>query len=189
MNYVISPSFLNIHLHVRSMKLMLRPEWRLWPFSSFLGVLDLKTGVTIALLFAVRRCLFFFSFFSKFTDTFPSVTGFQQGRGCVWSHCRSDWGRWLFCTTESLHILCSGSRRVDLGSPCDTGSTFISHSTDIPFISYCFRKMQKRHYISLIYFLPTISFPPHGPSFSPLFGGYGHLTTDAAKRILLLSKL
>jgi hypothetical protein len=35
------------------MKLMLRPEWRLWPISTFLGVLDLKTGVTIALLFAV----------------------------------------------------------------------------------------------------------------------------------------
>lgn len=35
------------------MKLMLRPEWRLWPLSSFLGLLDLKTGVTIALLFVV----------------------------------------------------------------------------------------------------------------------------------------
>jgi hypothetical protein len=39
-------------LHDR-MKLMLRPEWRLWPLSSFLGILDLKTGVTVALLFAV----------------------------------------------------------------------------------------------------------------------------------------
>ncbi|KAF8909328.1 Inositolphosphorylceramide synthase subunit Kei1-domain-containing protein [Gymnopilus junonius] len=35
------------------MKLMLRPEWRLWPLSSFLGLLDLKTGVTVALLFAL----------------------------------------------------------------------------------------------------------------------------------------
>ncbi|KAJ7139388.1 Inositolphosphorylceramide synthase subunit Kei1-domain-containing protein, partial [Mycena epipterygia] len=35
------------------MKLMLRNEWRLWPFNSFLGVLDIKTGVTIALLFAL----------------------------------------------------------------------------------------------------------------------------------------
>ncbi|KAH7885792.1 Inositolphosphorylceramide synthase subunit Kei1-domain-containing protein [Phlebopus sp. FC_14] len=35
------------------MKLMLRPEWRLWPASTFLGVLDLKTGVTIALLFTL----------------------------------------------------------------------------------------------------------------------------------------
>ena len=35
------------------MKLMLRPEWRLWPISTFLHLLDLKTGVTIALLFAV----------------------------------------------------------------------------------------------------------------------------------------
>lgn len=32
---------------------MLRPEWRLWPLSSFLGVLDLKTGVTIVLIFAL----------------------------------------------------------------------------------------------------------------------------------------
>ncbi|KAF8637588.1 hypothetical protein AX17_002657 [Amanita inopinata Kibby_2008] len=35
------------------MKLMLRPEWRLWPLSSFLGVLDIKTGATIGLLFAL----------------------------------------------------------------------------------------------------------------------------------------
>ncbi|KXN92655.1 Inositol phoshorylceramide synthase regulatory subunit kei1 [Leucoagaricus sp. SymC.cos] len=35
------------------MKLTLRPEWRLWPLSSFLGLIDLKTGVTIALLFAL----------------------------------------------------------------------------------------------------------------------------------------
>ncbi|OAX38881.1 DUF1753-domain-containing protein [Rhizopogon vinicolor AM-OR11-026] len=35
------------------MKLILRPEWRLWPISTFLGVTDLKTGVTIALLFAL----------------------------------------------------------------------------------------------------------------------------------------
>ncbi|KAI0708804.1 Inositolphosphorylceramide synthase subunit Kei1-domain-containing protein [Cerioporus squamosus] len=35
------------------MKLTLRPEWRLRPLSSFLGFLDIKTGVTIALLFAL----------------------------------------------------------------------------------------------------------------------------------------
>jgi len=35
------------------MKLMLRPEWRLWPISTFICLLDLKTGVTIALLFAL----------------------------------------------------------------------------------------------------------------------------------------
>lgn len=35
------------------MRLMLRPEWRLWPFGSFLGLLDLKSGVTVALLFVV----------------------------------------------------------------------------------------------------------------------------------------
>ena len=36
------------------MKLMLKPEWRIWPLSSFLGRLDLKTGVTVSLMFAVR---------------------------------------------------------------------------------------------------------------------------------------
>ncbi|KAK7687812.1 hypothetical protein QCA50_009031 [Cerrena zonata] len=36
-----------------AMKLTLRPEWRLRPLSSFLGFLDLKTGVTCALLFAL----------------------------------------------------------------------------------------------------------------------------------------
>ena len=36
------------------MKLTLRPEWRLRPLSSFLGFLDIKTGVLIAILFAVR---------------------------------------------------------------------------------------------------------------------------------------
>ena len=36
-----------------AMKLTLRPEWRLYPLSSFLGVLDLKTGVIVALLFAL----------------------------------------------------------------------------------------------------------------------------------------
>ncbi|KAG9309461.1 Inositolphosphorylceramide synthase subunit Kei1-domain-containing protein [Chiua virens] len=35
------------------MKLILRPEWRLWPISNFFGLLDLKTGVVIALLFAL----------------------------------------------------------------------------------------------------------------------------------------
>ncbi|OBZ73883.1 Inositol phoshorylceramide synthase regulatory subunit kei1 [Grifola frondosa] len=35
------------------MKLTLRPEWRLRPLTSFLGFLDIKTGVIIALLFAL----------------------------------------------------------------------------------------------------------------------------------------
>ncbi|XP_006461929.1 hypothetical protein AGABI2DRAFT_151536 [Agaricus bisporus var. bisporus H97] len=32
---------------------MLRPEWRLWPLASFAGLLDLKTAVTVSLLFAL----------------------------------------------------------------------------------------------------------------------------------------
>lgn len=36
------------------MKLTLRPEWRIRPFQSFLGCIDIKTGVIVALAFAVR---------------------------------------------------------------------------------------------------------------------------------------
>jgi uncharacterized membrane protein/cbb3-type cytochrome oxidase subunit 3 len=43
------------------MRLTLRPEWRLWPLSSFCGFLDIKNGVIVALLFAVRV----FSYISK----------------------------------------------------------------------------------------------------------------------------
>ncbi|KAF9269056.1 DUF1753-domain-containing protein [Marasmius fiardii PR-910] len=32
---------------------MLRPEWRLWPLASCLGILDLKTAVSVTLFFAV----------------------------------------------------------------------------------------------------------------------------------------
>jgi len=35
------------------MKLTLRPEWRLRPFQSFLGCIDIKTGVVVALAFAM----------------------------------------------------------------------------------------------------------------------------------------
>ncbi|KAI0060722.1 DUF1753-domain-containing protein [Artomyces pyxidatus] len=41
------------HLNGRFMKLTLRQEWRLRPLNSFLGFLDLKTGVTIAVFFAL----------------------------------------------------------------------------------------------------------------------------------------
>ena len=37
------------------MKLTLRPEWRPRPLTSFLGFVDIKTGVTVAILFAVSR--------------------------------------------------------------------------------------------------------------------------------------
>ncbi|KAH8104047.1 DUF1753-domain-containing protein [Cristinia sonorae] len=44
------------------MKLTLRPEWRIRPLQSFLGCVDIKTGVLVALAFAVRpvehpRCM------------------------------------------------------------------------------------------------------------------------------------
>jgi hypothetical protein len=44
-------------LHETRMKLTLRPEWRLRPLTSFLGFLDIKTGVTVAILFAVSAQL------------------------------------------------------------------------------------------------------------------------------------
>lgn len=39
------------------MKLTLKQEWKPRPLNSFLGVIDLKIGVTIAFLFAVRPVL------------------------------------------------------------------------------------------------------------------------------------
>ena len=39
------------------MKLTLRPEWRIRPFQSFLGCIDIKTGVIVALAFAVSPVL------------------------------------------------------------------------------------------------------------------------------------
>ncbi|KIY68906.1 DUF1753-domain-containing protein [Cylindrobasidium torrendii FP15055 ss-10] len=35
------------------MKLTLRPEWRMWPLSTFFSILDIKTGTTVVLLFAL----------------------------------------------------------------------------------------------------------------------------------------
>jgi len=52
-SFLFSSSLIRLAVAV-PMKLTLRPEWRLWPLTSFLGLLDIKTGVTVALLFAVR---------------------------------------------------------------------------------------------------------------------------------------
>lgn len=69
------------------MKITLRPEWRLRPLSSFLGILDLKTGVTIALLFAVCILLFlrvyvlddyFFSSLTKSQEYMASYHSSQE---------------------------------------------------------------------------------------------------------------
>jgi hypothetical protein len=54
-----SPSLLFVHLpfaflHVLLMKLTLKHQLRPRPFTSMLGFLDLKTGVTLVVLFAVR---------------------------------------------------------------------------------------------------------------------------------------
>ncbi|EPQ56603.1 DUF1753-domain-containing protein [Gloeophyllum trabeum ATCC 11539] len=50
---------------------MLRPEWRLRPLSSFLGFLDIKTGVVVALLFAL---------FNKVTGVY-GLLAFLMGAG------------------------------------------------------------------------------------------------------------
>jgi len=70
------------------MRLTLRPEWRLWPLSSFLGLLDLKTGVTLALLFAVGIVIFL-SFYPLLT----SNSAAEQGRRRLWTHRCPDWSR------------------------------------------------------------------------------------------------
>ena len=60
-----TPFFL--HLHVHFMKLTLRRALRPRPFSSMLGFLDLKTGVTLVVLFAVRTLSPNFSSFPLLT--------------------------------------------------------------------------------------------------------------------------
>jgi hypothetical protein len=54
---VPSHPLLSLHVPLLTMKLTLKRQLRPRPFSSVLGFLDLKTGVTVVVLFAVRTAL------------------------------------------------------------------------------------------------------------------------------------
>lgn len=89
------------------MKLTLRPEWRLRPLSSCLGLLDIKTGVTVALLFAVCAPVHSWIFTdAQFAYTLGVVaSGVEQGRGCLRSHCCSDRSRRFCGTAQHVSLL------------------------------------------------------------------------------------
>ena len=105
------------------MKLILRPEWRLWPINNFLGLLDLKTGVTITLLFAVRPChIFYFSKDQPNACDFPAI---QQSSRHLRTHLCAHRRRRILCPAQSVSLLASrsDSRRMGLErsqrGPCD----------------------------------------------------------------------
>ena len=93
------------------MKFMLRPEWRLWPFTSFLGLLDLKTGVTVALLFAV--CSVCSPPHPLLTGTLPVA---QQSSRDLWIDCCAHGGQWDVCPNKFVHLLCACTCRSYVGS-------------------------------------------------------------------------
>jgi hypothetical protein len=163
------------------MRLNLRPEWRLWPFTSFLGLLDLKTGVTMALLFAVRVPSFFFYLLRIDALNIAS----QQSSGYIWSHRRVDRCGRNVSTNQSIHIFGACSRWPGMGPQNRQGSSSHNHRLlhrrdhNNPH-----RKIQNTPFTLPICFLPTIFSPPRGPSSSPSFGGCILHTTAGDRRIL-----
>lgn len=105
------------------MKLTLRPEWRLRPLSSFLGFLDIKTGVTIALLFAVSRLECELSIVPSITDTRgDSRSAPQQGCWRIWPRRCPHRCRRIPGSIELVHLLRHWAGCASMGtqgySPC-----------------------------------------------------------------------
>ena len=155
---------------------MLRPEWRLWPLSSFLGLLDLKTGVTVALLFAVSRFLLLHTISLHFHLTAP-----EQSSGCIRPHRSPHRCRGIFCSTQSLHLLCHRPSRPRMGLKGSKRGVRSSFSLHLHTIDLLYRKTQNTHYTLPTYSSPITSFPPAGLSSSPLYGGSTHRTTVDAR--------
>jgi hypothetical protein len=80
-------------LHVHSMKLTLKHQLRPRPFASMLGFLDLKTGVTLVVLFAVRPPLRPISRLPP-CDTNARLSGAKQGRWRLRTHSSAHRCRW-----------------------------------------------------------------------------------------------
>jgi hypothetical protein len=101
------------------MKLTLRPEWRLWPFTSFLGLLDLKTGVTVALLFVVRAPVL--SILHILTAIFSAV---EQSRWSLRLDRRINRCGGVLRSAQPIHILCPRPRWSCVGSQCGKRGLF-----------------------------------------------------------------
>jgi hypothetical protein len=93
------------------MKIMLRPDLRLRPLNAFLGLLDLKTGVILAVFFAVRTA----QSTQRHTLAHTCTTATEQGCGCVWNHSRRHGRRWFISANQPLRVLFSCPRRPRMG--------------------------------------------------------------------------
>lgn len=88
------------------MKLTLRPEWRLWPLASFIGLLDIKTGVVVVLLFAVRRRT------QRQAHPIYLRPAFQQGCWNIRPHCWRNRRPSVLGTGHHVHLFCRRPIRI-----------------------------------------------------------------------------
>ena len=158
------------------MKLMLRP---LWPLSSFLGLLDLKTGVIVALLFAVGP-----SHSSSKPSLISPIKASQQGRRRLWLDCHVDRRWWILCTAQPLPILRHCPCRPRVGSArCQRGPFPQPHNLHQPLTLHSIRRTRGKPFTLLTYSSRIISSPPPGPYSSPSSGGCTPPMTAAGQQI------
>ena len=167
-----------------SMRLMLRPEWRLWPLSSCLGILDLKTAVSVALFFAVCPC-------SSRTSTSlqPAINpDIQQSSRGLRSHCCCDWSRRIILTAQPVHLLSYSSCSTGVGCQGGERGTMTQNAklTKRKVTTETCRRTPRILSTSHIYSLPTTYSLPRGLSTSEFSGGSTTLTMDNIRPTLLL---
>jgi hypothetical protein len=153
-----------------TMKLMLRPEWRLRPFSSFLGCLDLKTGVILALLFAVRcNChqlrgrkseLSFLQLFNKVAGVYGLIAVLTGAGGSA-----AQLSLYIY-STVALVALAWGLNAVKR-----VGLSYVRVCLRSLHVATPRRKIRRVPCILRTSSLPTTFYRPRGPSFLPLCGG------------------
>ena len=172
------PAFLL--LHVLLMKLTLKHQLRPRPFTSMLGFLDLKTGVILVVLFAVR---------THNPRSYPALlTSFPR------------------CSTRSLVFTASLLfSRVQVETLLNLPSTYtppsplsVSHGVFAQSIKFAIlsdplsypthislrRRTPSICFILLIYSSPIISLIPSGPFISSFSGGYiPPMTADATQTL------
>lgn len=153
------------------MKLMLRPEWRPRPFSSFLGCLDLKTGVVLALLFAVRcqtsllrvnggNLSGFLQLFNKVAGVYGLIAVFTGAGGSA-----AQLTLYIY-STVALVALVWGLNAVKR-----VGLSYVRLCFRSSRVGALYRKIQGAPYTLLTFSLPTTFYRPRGPSSSLLYGG------------------
>ena len=156
------------------MKLMLRPEYRLWPLNSFLTFLDIKTGVTLALLFAVLNKVRIISILVDFCSQ-QQVAGVYGLIAVVTGAGGSFAQLSLYIySVLALVALVWGLKavrdvRVTLNPP--------------PFAHVRHRRTQNKPSISPTSFSQIMSFQPRGQSTLPSSGGSRHPMTEGDPQI------